>query len=99
MDRPRRQKQPEETRTLPFEFASKLVTGDHLVGSVPSAGTPSSTPAGLTFGTPARTGDVVTLAITGGDDGQDYVVDLQWPTQGGDTPRLDALIEVRSDQN
>ena len=68
MDRPRRQKQPEEKRTLPFDFASKLAAGDHLVGSL-GGNNGVTAETGLDVSNIQRNGDIVTAQFSAGADG------------------------------
>lgn len=87
-------KQPGERRTLVFEFANKLPTGDSL-----SETFSVTAPVGITVGTAVRSGTQILVPISGGEDGQDYRVTCSATSVGGDIMELDVDILVRADIN
>lgn len=91
---PVRQKFPPEGRTLTFDFSDKLAADDSLTGSPTVSGS-----SGITVSAVARSGNMITCRISGGDDQGDYVVSAICGTEGGDTLELRAIIKIRITDN
>lgn len=90
----RRTKQPDETRTLTFEFSDKLATGDALTGAATITADTGLTVAGATV-----SGTTVTCQVSGGAHGSNYNVSCKMSTTQGDVLELDALIAVIANEN
>lgn len=94
MSLPVRKKYPPENKTITFEFADKLASGDSV--STIAAVTAS---AGISLGTPALSGSVVSVRVSGGTSGNDYTVTCQVNTTNGDLLELKVTVEIRDDAN
>lgn len=93
MTLPVRQKKASESLELPFDFGTKIQAGDALTGSPTVTAT-----AGLSF-TSARSGNIVTVLVSGGTDGSDYNLKVACSTTNGALPAMSATIEVREAAN
>lgn len=91
---PTRRKQSTEKRTLTFDFGDKLAVGDTVttVASLTAA-------AGLTITVGTVVDNTVTCQVSGGSDGNDYLVQCRVNTTGGDILELDVTVEVRAEAN
>lgn len=96
---PIRIKQKEEARTITFEFADKLNTGDYIPSPVNITITSDS---GITTSTPQLDGNPPTLVSTrigGGVEGFTYKVSCIVITQQGDILELDVNIKIKDGVN
>ena len=86
---PYRWKQPDEVRTLTFDFARKLVSGATLTG------TPTVVAqTGLTVGAGTIAGSTVSAQVSGGTLGSEYKVTCRCGVSNGDVLELDVMIRV-----
>lgn len=90
---PKRWKQPAEIRVLTFDFGSKLLEGDSV------SGMPVIDTAGLTLVAQALAGNVVTVRVSGGSDGETYRVSCLVDTAQGEKLELDVDLEVLDGAN
>lgn len=91
---PTRTKQPDEIRTLTFNFESKLAQNDAITGS------PTVTKDdGIDIITTQVSGNLVTLRISGGQDQNNYKINVGIATDLGDFVELDVIIRVRDGYN
>jgi len=88
--------QPEETRTLTFEFGEKLAIGDSLAGPATVDVVPSGT---LASSAAVVSGTRVLVRLAGGTNGADYAVNAEVATTLGDLLRLSATVQVREGAN
>lgn len=89
-------KQPEEIRTLTFDFSGKLTDEDTLTGSPTTSVDPVS---GLTFANPTVANPKASVQVSGGSDGNIYLVTMQINTTKGDRLQLSVYIKVMKGVN
>jgi len=87
---PIRTKQPDEIRSLTFDFRAKLPAGVTLSGNPTTFGD-----AGITVGLGTIIGKTVTLQVSGGELGHDYKVTVRVDATNGDHVELDVIVKVR----
>ncbi len=90
---PARRKYPNETRTLSFDFSEKLNPGDSV------ASLDSFSGGGLSAATPTVVDNLVSMQVSGGATGTDYVTYVRVNTTQLDKLQLDCRVEVREDAN
>jgi hypothetical protein len=90
--------QPEEKRTLSFDFTSKLKAGD-AAASV-NAGYPKAD-AGLTLSAPSLVGNVVSMqvSVSSAAPPNRYNVACQITTVSGDILELDCFVRISGTEN
>lgn len=93
---PTRIKQAGEARTITFDFASKLNTGDSVASVVGNALTAA---AGITAGAPTITGNKVTALISSGTADTTYRISCRVLTALGETVELDVDIRIVDGEN
>lgn len=84
------QKYTGEKRLLTFDFSNKLAVGANLSGSP----TVSSSPSGLTLGTPARVSPVVQVTVDAGSSLTSYTVTCTCSTDNGEVLVGKAVVAV-----
>jgi hypothetical protein len=94
---PVRWKQPAEVRTITFDFASKLITGDAVASVVGNA--LDVEPAGITASEPTFVANRVSALLSGGTIDSTYRVACRVLTTLGETLELDVDIEVLDGAN
>lgn len=90
---PTRVKQPGESRTITFDFASKLNTGDAVATVVGNA----LEATGITVGAPTLTGNKVTALVSGGTSV--HRISCRVTTTLGETLELDVDIRIAEGEN
>ncbi|SRR6266446_9181786 len=91
------QKQPDEVRTVTFEFADKLNTADTITsGSVAGSITADT---GITFSAPSQDVTRINTKISAGTVDQNYRVNCRITTAQGETLELDVIIQIREGVN
>lgn len=88
---PQRSKQPNEARYLPFDFGSKVASGDAVSAVVGSA---LIVPSGITAGAPSISGNIVTALVSGGTALTSYRISCRVTTTLGETLELDVDLYV-----
>ena len=87
---PKRLKQPDEKRTLTFDFSAKIVPGTTLTGAATLI---AETGLTVSSGTVAAT--TVTCQVSGGILGTAYKVTCRCNATNGDILELDATVVIK----
>lgn len=89
MSLPVRTKQPDEIRTIPYDFGPKIAAGASLTGS------PTVTAAaGVTVVGSTLSGTVVLAQVSGGTLGTTYKVTAKINVTNGDLLEMDVLLRI-----
>lgn len=85
-------KQPGETLNVSMDF-SNYVSGSDITLSSPVL---TSSPSGLTCGSPAVSGQSITFTVSGGTDGQNYRLQVTVDTSDSEVLIGDGILKVRA---